>query len=99
MEVQDSIAWFDAVHGDLGGWNATQCGRGYGHVAGQRLRREQRFELSPLLVDVGAGREGSLPQDCIEVLFLFGAHARSPLGWNSPGSTPGGQLPGLPPGR
>src|SRR6266550_1091821 len=45
--------------------------------AGQRLRREQRFELSPLLVDVGAGGEGSLPQDCVEVLFLFGAHGGS----------------------
>src|SRR6266542_2434638 len=74
MEVQDSIAWFDAVHSDLGGWNAAQGGRGHGHVAGQRLRREQRFELSPLLVDVAAGGEGSLPQDCVEVLFLFGAH-------------------------
>jgi hypothetical protein len=30
-----------------------------------------------------------MPQDCFEVLSLFGAHAGSPFGWNSPGSTAG----------
>ena len=60
-----------------------------------------------------AGYGCSLPQDCVEVLSLLGAHRGSPFGWNSPGSTPGGPahvelvpkslpgggpLPGLPPG-
>jgi hypothetical protein len=30
---------FDSVDGDLGGWDAAQCGCGHGHVGGQRLRR------------------------------------------------------------
>src|SRR6266567_4090346 len=90
VEVQDNMARFDSVDGDLGGWDAAQCGCGHGHVGGQRLRRYQLPKLSPLLVDVAAGGEGGLPQDCFEVLSLFGAHGRSPFGWNSPGSTPGG---------
>jgi hypothetical protein len=58
VEVQDSMARFDSVDGDLGGWDAAQCGWGHGHVGGQRLRRQQLPELSPLLVDVAAGGEG-----------------------------------------
>jgi hypothetical protein len=36
----------------------AQSGCGQGHVGGQRLRRQQLPELSPLLVDVAAGGEG-----------------------------------------
>ena len=58
MEVQDNVTRFDAVDCDLGGRDAAQCGCGHGHVGGQRLRREQLPEQSPLLVDVGVGGEG-----------------------------------------
>jgi len=43
---------------DLGGWDAAQCGCGHGHVGGQRLRRYQLSEQSPLLVDIAADGEG-----------------------------------------
>jgi len=79
-----------SVDGDLGDWDSAQCGRRPGHVGGQRLGREQRLELSSLLVDVGDGGEGSLPQECVESLSLFSAHGESvhpPFGWNSPGTT------------
>ena len=39
VEVQDDMARFDSVDGDLGGRDAAQCGCGHGHVGGQRLRR------------------------------------------------------------
>ena len=39
VEVQDNVAGFDSVDGDLGGRDAAQCGCGHGHVGGQRLRR------------------------------------------------------------
>jgi hypothetical protein len=58
VEVQDKMARFDSVDGDLGGWDAAQRGWGHGHLGGQRLRRQQLVELSPLLVDVAAGGEG-----------------------------------------
>ncbi len=58
VEVKDNVARFDAVDGDLGSWYAAQCGRGHGHVGGQRLRRYQLFEQSPLLVEIDADREG-----------------------------------------
>jgi len=90
VEVQDNMARFDSVDGDLGGGDAAQCGGGHGHVGGQRLRGGQLPEQPPLLADVAVEREGRLPQDCVEVFSLFGAHGGSPFGWNSPGSTPGG---------
>jgi hypothetical protein len=52
------MARFDSVDGDLGGWDAAQCGWGHGHVGGQRLRRQQLPKLSPLLVEVAVGGEG-----------------------------------------
>ena len=58
VEVQDDVARFDSVDGDLGGRDAAQCGCGHGHVGGQRLRRYQLAEQSPLLADVAAGGEG-----------------------------------------
>jgi hypothetical protein len=58
VEVQDNMAGFDPVDGDLGGRDAAQRGRGHGHVGGQRLGRDQLFEQSPLLADVDAGGEG-----------------------------------------
>ena len=58
VEVQDNMARFDSVDGDLGGRDAAQCGCGHGHVGGQRLRRYQLPEQSPLLVDVAVGGEG-----------------------------------------
>jgi len=90
VEVQDNVAGFDSVDGDLGGWDAAQCGCGHGHAGGQWLRRGKLREQPPLLADVAVEREGGLSQDCFEVLSLFGAHGGSPFGWNSPGSTPGG---------
>ena len=90
VEVQDNMARFDAVDCDLGGWDAAQCGSGNRHVGGQRLRRGQLPEQPPLIADVAVEREGVLSQDRFEVLSLFGAHGRSPFGWNSPGRTPAG---------
>ena len=58
VEVQNDVARFDSVDCDLGGWDAAQCGRGHGHVGGQRLRRYQLSEQSPLLVEIDAGGEG-----------------------------------------
>ena len=34
VEVQDNVARFDSVDGDLGGRDAAQCGCGHGHSAG-----------------------------------------------------------------
>ena len=58
VEVQDNVAGFDSVDGDLGGRDAAQCGCGHGQVGGQRLRRCQLAEQPPLLVDVDVGGEG-----------------------------------------
>ena len=90
VEVQDDMAGFDAGDGDLGGADSAECAGGHGHVAGQRLRRCQLPELSPQLADVAFGREGGLPQDCVEVVSLFDAHGGSPVAWSPPGRTPGG---------
>jgi hypothetical protein len=77
VEVENNVARFDSVDCDLGGWDAAQCGRGHGHVGGQRLRRQQFSEQSPLLVDIAVGREGRLSKDCVEGLSLLGAHGIS----------------------
>ena len=58
VEVQDDVAGFGAVDGDLGGWDAAQRGCGHAHVGGQRLRRCQLPQQPPLLADVEAGGEG-----------------------------------------
>ena len=58
VEVENNVARFDPVDRDLGGWDAAQCGCGHDHVGRQRLRREQLFQESPLLVDVAVGGEG-----------------------------------------
>src|SRR5437879_13237481 len=58
VEVQNNVARFDSVDGDLGGWYAAQCCRGHGHVGGQRLRGYQLFEQSPMLVEIGAEGDG-----------------------------------------
>ena len=58
VEVENNVARFDSVDCDLGGWDAAQCGCGHGHVGGQRLRRQQLSEQSPLLVDIAADGEG-----------------------------------------
>jgi hypothetical protein len=84
MEVQDNMARYGPVDRDLGGRDAAQCGRGHGDVSGQRLRRGQVAEQSPLLIDINVGGEGGLPQDRFEVLLLLGAHGGSPsveAGW------------------
>ncbi len=39
VEVQNNVGRFDSVDCDLGGWDTAQCGRGHGHIGGQRLRR------------------------------------------------------------
>ena len=39
VEVENDVARFDSLDGDLGGRNAAQCGCGHRHVGGQRLRR------------------------------------------------------------
>jgi len=39
VEVQDNMAGLNSVDGDLGRWDAAQCGCRHGHVGGQRLRR------------------------------------------------------------
>ena len=80
VEVQDDMAGFDPVDGDLGGRDAAECACGHGHAGGQRLRRCQFPQPPPLLADVAVGREGVLSQDCFEVLSLFGAHGGSPFG-------------------
>ena len=77
MEVQDNMARFDSLDGDLGGSYAAQLGFGHGHLGGQRLRRHQLPEQPPLLVDTAANRKGRLPQDCVEGLLLFDAHGAS----------------------
>jgi len=58
VEVQNNVARFDSVDCDLGGLDTAQCGRGHGHVGGQRLRRYRLSEQSPLLVDIAADGEG-----------------------------------------
>jgi hypothetical protein len=58
VEVQHDMARFDAVEGDLGGWDAAQCGWGHGHIGSQRLRRGNLPEQSPLLAHVAVEREG-----------------------------------------
>ena len=58
VEVEDNVARLDSVDGDLGGWDAAQFGGGDGHLGGQRLRRNQLPEQSPLLVDIAVGGEG-----------------------------------------
>jgi hypothetical protein len=68
------VARLDSVDRDLGGRDATQCGRGHGHLGRQRLSGQQLSKLSALLVDVGAGRKGRLSQDRVETLSLLGAH-------------------------
>src|SRR5260221_5749146 len=90
VEVQDNMAGFDSVDGDLGGGDAAQCGGGHDHFGGQRLPGGQLPEQPPLLADVAVEWEGGLPQDCVEVLSLFRAHGGSPFGWNSPAGTSGG---------
>jgi hypothetical protein len=57
VEVQDDMAGFDSVDGDLGGWDAAQYGWGHGHVGSQRLRRGELPEQPPLLADVAVERE------------------------------------------
>jgi hypothetical protein len=34
VEVQHDVARFDAVDGDLGGWDAAQYAWGQGHIGG-----------------------------------------------------------------
>jgi len=58
VEVQNSVARFDSVDCDLGGRDAAQRGCGHGHAGGQRLRRYQFPEQSPLLADIDIGGEG-----------------------------------------
>jgi len=90
VKVQHDMAMFDPVDGDLGGWNAAQRGCGHGDLGGQRLRRRELLELSPLLVDVAADGEGGLPQDGVEALPLFGAHGGSPSAGIRLAAPPGG---------
>jgi hypothetical protein len=58
VEVENNVARLDFVDRDLGGRDAVQCGCGYGHVGGQRLRRYGLSEQTPLLIDTAADREG-----------------------------------------
>jgi hypothetical protein len=58
VEVQNNVTRFDSVDRDLGGWDTAQLACGHGHVGGQRLRRQQLSERSPLLVDIGVVGEG-----------------------------------------
>ena len=58
VEVQDNVAGFNAVDGDLGGRDAAERGCGHGHAGGQRLRGYQLSEQSPLLVDIDVDGEG-----------------------------------------
>ena len=58
VEVQDDVAGFGSVDGDLGGRDAAQRGCGHGHAGGQRLRRYQFPEQPPLLADIDVGGEG-----------------------------------------
>jgi hypothetical protein len=75
VEVKNNVARLDFVDRDLGGRDAVQCGCGYGHVGGQRLRRYGLSEQTPLLIDTATDGKGRLSQDCFEVLSLLGAHA------------------------
>jgi hypothetical protein len=74
VEVQHDMARLNAGDGDLGDRDAAQRAPGHGQVRGQRLRRNQLLQSPPLLVDVGVGREASLPQDRFEGLSLLSAH-------------------------
>jgi hypothetical protein len=79
VEVENNVARFDSVDCDLSAWDATQCGCGHRYVGGQRLRRQQLSEQPALLVDIAAGGEGRLSQDCVEGLSLLDAHGRISL--------------------
>jgi hypothetical protein len=57
LEVQNNVARLDSVDGDLGNRDAAQCGCGHGDLGGERLRRCQLPEQSPLLADVDVGGE------------------------------------------
>jgi hypothetical protein len=74
VEVEDDVASFDAVDGDLGGGNPTQCGCGHGDLRRQWLRGEQLSEQPPLLVDIASRGDRRLAQDGVEGLSLFDAH-------------------------
>jgi hypothetical protein len=58
VEVQDNMAGFGAIDGDLGGRDAAQRGGGHGHAGRQRLRRGQLRDQPPQLADVGISGEG-----------------------------------------
>ena len=58
VEVQDNVARFDSGDRDLGGWDTAQHDSVRGDLGGQRLRRQQLPEQSPLFDDVAAGGEG-----------------------------------------
>jgi hypothetical protein len=58
VEVQDDMAGFGSVDGDLGGGDAAQGGWGDADAGGQRLRRCQLRESPPQLADIQVGGEG-----------------------------------------
>jgi hypothetical protein len=58
VEVQDNMAGFDSVDGDLGRRDAAQRGGGHGHAGRQRLRRGLLREQPPQLADAHVGGEG-----------------------------------------
>jgi hypothetical protein len=58
VEVENDVARFGLINGDLGRSDAPECGFGHGHLGRQRLRREQLLQRSPLLVDIAVGGEG-----------------------------------------
>jgi len=79
VEVENDVARFDPVNGDLGGRNAAQRGCGHCDLGRERLRRQQLFQESPLLLDIAVRGERSLSQDRVEGLSLLGAHREPPF--------------------
>jgi hypothetical protein len=57
VEVKNNVASFDSVDCDLGRWDGMQGGCGHGYIGGQRLRRCQLAEQSPLLIDIASDGE------------------------------------------
>jgi hypothetical protein len=79
VEVENDVARLDPVDRDLGRSDAPECGFGHGHLGRQRLRRQQLFQESPLLLDIAVRGERPLSQDRVERLSLPAAHRGSPF--------------------
>jgi hypothetical protein len=58
VEVQHDVPGLDSADGDVGRRDGPKRGLGHGDIGGQRLRRRELPEQSPLLTDADVGRQG-----------------------------------------